>query len=144
VAVLRRDGAIIAFASMMSTDLKEEISIDLMRFSRAAPAGAMEYLLLRLMLLCKEQGYQRFNLGMAPLAGLSDSNAASIWHRVGRAVYDHGDRFYNFSGLRAFKSKFQPRWEARYMAVSGGINPMLALADVTVLISGGLRGVVGK
>lgn len=144
VAVLRRDGAIIAFASMMSTDLKEEISIDLMRFSRVAPAGAMEYLLLRLMLLCKEQGYQRFNLGMAPLSGLSDSNAASMWHRVGRAVYEHGDRFYNFSGLRAFKSKFQPRWEARYMAVSGGINPMLALADVTVLISGGLRGVVGK
>ncbi|SNS46948.1 phosphatidylglycerol lysyltransferase [Azospirillum sp. RU38E] len=144
VAVLRRDGAIVAFANLMSTDLKEEISIDLMRFSRAAPPGAMEYLLLRLILLCKEQGYQRFNLGMAPLAGLSDSNAASIWHRVGRAVYDHGDRFYNFSGLRAFKSKFQPRWEARYMAVSGGINPMLALADVTVLISGGLRGVVGK
>jgi phosphatidylglycerol lysyltransferase len=30
------------------------------------------------------------------------------------------------------------------MAVPGGLNPMLALADITVLIAGGLRGVVGK
>jgi phosphatidylglycerol lysyltransferase len=30
------------------------------------------------------------------------------------------------------------------MAVSGGMSPALALADVTVLISGGLKGVVGK
>lgn len=144
VGVLRREGRIVAFASLMLTDAHEEASVDLMRFSSAASPGAMEYLLLRLILHFKEAGYQRFNLGMAPLSGLSASSAATIWHRVGRTVYEHGDRFYNFSGLRAFKAKFQPHWEARYMAVSGGINPMLALADVTVLISGGLRGVVGK
>lgn len=144
VGILRAQGRIVAFASLMMTEQAEEVSIDLMRFAPDAPAGAMEYLLLRLILLFKEQGYQRFNLGMAPLSGLSQSSAATLWHRVGRAVYTHGDRFYNFTGLRAFKSKFQPHWEPRYMAVSGGINPMLALADVTVLISGGLRGVVGK
>lgn len=144
VAVLRKDGRIIAFASLMLTGLKAEASIDLMRFAGEAPPGAMDYLFLRLLFHFKEQGYGRFSLGMAPLSGLSESSAASLWHRVGRAVFDHGDRFYNFAGLHSFKAKFQPVWEARYLAVAGGINPMLALTDVTVLISGGWRGVVAK
>ncbi len=144
VAVLRLEGRIVTFASLMLTHLKEEASIDLMRFSRDAPAGCMEYLLLRLILHFKEQGYGHFSLGMAPLAGLPDSDAATLWHRVGRTVFDHGDRFYNFTGLRNFKAKFQPVWRPRYMAVAGGLNPMLALTDVTVLIGGGWRGVVAK
>jgi phosphatidylglycerol lysyltransferase len=143
VAVLRRDGQVVAFASLMLTGQAEEASIDLMRFSSKAPPAVMEYLLMRLILMFKEQGYKRFNLGMAPLSGLSAS-AVGLWQQVGRAVYERGDRFYNFSGLRTFKSKFGPEWEARYMAVPGGLNPMLALADITVLIAGGLRGVVGK
>lgn len=143
VAVLRQEGRIVAFVSLMATDIPREMGVDLMRFSSQAPAAAMEFLLVRLMLICKEQGYHYLNLGMAPLSGLS-ANAVGLWQQVGRAVYEGGERFYNFSGLRAFKSKFGPEWEARYMAVPGGLNPMLALADVTVLIAGGLRGVVGK
>ncbi|MCM8565381.1 bifunctional lysylphosphatidylglycerol flippase/synthetase MprF [Thauera linaloolentis] len=144
VAVLRREGRIIAFASLLLTGLKEEASIDLMRFAPDAPNGTMEVLLLRLLMYFQDTGYKCFSLGMAPLSGLSPSTAAPIWHRVGRAVFEHGERFYNFSGLRAFKAKFQPDWQARYLAVAGGINPMLALADITVLISGGLKGVIGK
>ncbi|MFY8092365.1 MAG: bifunctional lysylphosphatidylglycerol flippase/synthetase MprF [Niveispirillum sp.] len=143
VAVLRLRGRIVAFASLMMTGQRQEASIDLMRFSSDAPPAVMEYLLLRLIQHFKAEGYGHFNLGMAPLSGLSAS-AVGLWQQVGHAVYERGDRFYNFSGLRAFKSKFGPGWEARYMAVPGGLNPMLALADITVLIAGGLRGVVGK
>lgn len=144
VAVLRREGRIIAFATLMLTNLKEEASIDLMRFLPDAPNGVMEVLLLKLILHFQAEGYGWFTLGMAPLSGLSDSEAAPMWHLVGRAVFDHGEWFYNFSGLRTFKAKFLPEWQPRYLAVAGGINPMLALADVTVLISGGLKGVIGK
>ena len=144
VALLRQEGRIVAFTTLLLTDLREECSIDLMRFAPDAPNGTMEILLLRLILHFKDAGYACFNLGMAPLSGLSTSAAAPIWHRVGRTVFEHGERFYNFSGLRAFKAKFQPEWQARYLAVAGGINPMLALADITVLISGGLKGVIGK
>jgi phosphatidylglycerol lysyltransferase len=104
----------------------------------------MDILLARLMFHYKEVGYDWFILGMAPLSGLSDSEAAPIWHHVGREVFEHGEWFYNFSGLRAFKAKFQPEWQARYLAVPGGVNPMMALADITVLIGGGLKGVIGK
>ncbi len=142
VAVLRRDGAIVAFATAQLTSLKEEASVDLMRFGPDAPGGAMEFLFTRLIEHFRDEGYQWFSLGMAPLSGFSASPAAPVWHRIGSAVFEHGERFYNFRGLRAFKAKFQPVWRPRYMAVSG--SPALALADVTLLISGGLRGVVGK
>lgn len=144
VAVLTREGRIVAFANLLLTGLKDEASIDLMRFVPEAPNGVMEVLLTRLMLHFRAAGYASFNLGMAPLSGLSASAAAPVWHRVGRAVFAHGERFYNFAGLRAFKAKFRPEWQPRYLAVGGGINPMLALTDIAVLIGGGLRGVMGK
>jgi phosphatidylglycerol lysyltransferase len=104
----------------------------------------MEVLFARLLMHFKQEGYKWFSLGMAPLAGLSGNPAAPIWHRVGRAAYDHGEAFYNFRGLRAFKNKFDPIWTARYMAVASGLSPLLAIADVTVLIGGGIRGVISK
>jgi phosphatidylglycerol lysyltransferase len=144
VAVLKRQGRIIAFANIFTTALKEDATVDLMRFDPAAPNGAMELLFARLLLYFKQEGYKWFSLGMAPLAGLSENPAAPMWHRMGRAAFDHGEAFYNFRGLRAFKNKFDPVWSARYMAVAGGRSPLLAIADVTVLISGGIRGVIAK
>jgi phosphatidylglycerol lysyltransferase len=144
VAVLKRHGRILAFANVMTTGLKDEATVDLMRFDPEAPNGSMEVLFARLLLHFKQEGYGWFSLGMAPLAGLSGSPVAPIWHRVGKAAFDHGEALYNFRGLRAFKNKFDPVWSARYMAVAGGLSPLLAIADVTVLISGGIRGVISK
>jgi phosphatidylglycerol lysyltransferase len=144
VAVVRQDGVVVAFATLMLTEATSEARIDLIRYLPEAPKGVMDILLARLMFHYKEVGYDWFILGMAPLSGLSDSEAAPIWHHVGREVFEHGEWFYNFSGLRAFKAKFQPEWQARYLAVPGGVNPMMALADITVLIGGGLKGVIGK
>ncbi|BBE71642.1 bifunctional lysylphosphatidylglycerol flippase/synthetase MprF [Oharaeibacter diazotrophicus] len=144
VALLRRGEEVLAFANLLTTDLKEEATIDLMRFAPGAPNGAMEVLFAKILLHFQAEGYAWFSLGMAPLSGLSENPVAPLWHRVGRAAFDHGEAFYNFHGLRAFKSKFDPIWTPRYMAVAGGLNPVLALADVTVLISGGLKGVIAK
>lgn len=144
VAVLKRDGKIYAFANLMLTEGKEQVAIDLMRFLPTAPNGTMELLFTRMLLHFKAEGYRAFSLGMAPLSGLSDNPAAPLWHMLGRAAYDHGEKFYNFHGLRAFKAKFDPDWHPRYMVVAGGLNPLLALADVTFVIGGGLKGVVSK
>lgn len=144
VAVLRDQGRIVAFVTLMTTGTKEDAALDLMRFAPDAPKGAMEVLLLNLMEWARDDGHRWLSLGMAPLAGLPGGEAAPLWYRVGRMVFDHGEWFYNFTGLRAFKSKFQPQWRPRYLAVGGGVNPMLALADITVLISGGLKGLIGK
>ncbi|HBG50777.1 MAG TPA: hypothetical protein DDW89_03055, partial [Gammaproteobacteria bacterium] len=86
----------------------------------------------------------RFGLGMAPLAGMAQHERAPAWQQAGRLVYEHGERYYNFQGVRRFKEKFNPVWEPRYLAAPGGMAPLLALADVATLIGGGLRGVITK
>lgn len=30
-------------------------------------------------------------------------------------LYEHLNQFYNFKGLHAYKEKFRPRWEPRYL-----------------------------
>ena len=144
VAILKYEGRIVAFANVLVTAAREEGSVDLMRFSPDAPRGAMDFLFARLMEHLKAQGYRRFNLGMAPLSGMSSRRTAPVWDRAGRTFYEHGERFYNFKGLRAFKSKFHPHWQPRYLVASGGLNPILALMDATFLIGGGLKGVIKK
>jgi phosphatidylglycerol lysyltransferase len=144
VALLRQNGRIVAFATLLVTDMKIEGSVDLMRFVPDAPKGSMDFLFVRIIEYLRDEGFQTFNLGMAPLSGMSKRESAPVWDRLGGVIFEHAERFYNFKGLKAYKSKFAPRWEARYIAVSGNASPVMAIMDVTVLIGGGLRGVVGK
>ncbi len=144
IGILRLEGRIVAFANILITDACAEGTIDLMRFLPEAPKGSMDFLFVSLMEYLRDRGFKRFNLGMAPLAGLSERRSSPVWDKVGRTVFEHGERFYNFKGLKAFKSKFHPQWEPRYMAAGGGINPVLALMDATFLIGGGVKGIVKK
>jgi phosphatidylglycerol lysyltransferase len=144
VGILKKDGGIVAFANILITAAKDEGTIDLMRFAPDAPKGSMDFLFVQIMEYLRSEGFSHFNLGMAPLSGMSKREAAPVWDRIGSTVFEHGERFYNFKGLRAFKSKFHPQWQPRYLAVSGGGNPMIALVDATLLIGGGLKGVVRK
>ncbi len=144
IALVRAGGRSVAFASLMTTDVTEEASIDLMRHLPDAPNGTMDFLFAKLLLHFQAQGFKRFGLGMAPLSGMAQHALAPRWHRMGRLLFAHGENFYNFQGLRAFKEKFTPQWEARYLAAPGGVTPVFVLADIAALISGGLRGVVAK
>ena len=136
VALLRQEGRPVAFATIMTTDLQEEATVGLMRHRAEASRYAMEYLFIRLILHFKEQGYRSFSLGMAPLSGLGTHRLAPRWHRIGRLIWTHGRRSYNFQGLRTFKNKFEPDWEPRYLAASGRLGAYLALADIARLASG--------
>ena len=144
VAVVRRADVIVAFATLLCPPLHDEVSIDLMRHLPACPNGTMDFLFVRLLLHCQAAGFARFDLGMAPMSGMMAHPLATRWHRLGRLVFEHGERFYNFRGLRSFKDKFDPQWEPRYLAAPGGLAPLLALTDTAALISGGLRGLIAK
>ena len=67
-----------------------------------------------------------------------------LWAKVGRFVYGHGESFYNFQGLRAYKEKFDPVWEPRYLAYPGGLALPRIVADVSALIAGGYRRIFSK
>lgn len=144
VGVVEHGGAIQAFANVWPGARSQELSMDLMRFSSDAPKGVMEALLVHLMLWGKAEGYHRFSLGMAPLSGFEQSPVASLWQRVGAFLYEHGEAVYGFQGLRAFKDKFNPTWEPRYLAYPGGLRLPRVLADTSALIAGGYRRILVK
>ena len=140
VAVVRCGGDVVAFANLWLAGGREEVAPDLMRYGEAAPPGVMDYLFIELMRWGAGQGFRWMNLGMTPLAGLETRRLAPAWNRVAGLLYEHGERAYNFAGLRAYKEKFQPQWQGRYLATRRRRDIAVALLDATVLISGGLRG----
>jgi len=127
----------------MTTDTKGDASVDLMRHVPAAPPGTMDVLLVRLLLHFQSEGYRHFDLGMAPLSGIAEHALAPHWHRLARLLFEHGESFYNFRGVRSFKDKFSPIWEPRYLATTG-MTPLAALTNVAALVGGGLKGVFAK
>jgi phosphatidylglycerol lysyltransferase len=136
LALLRKGAGIIAFANIWRSANREEFSIDLMRYLPDAPGCTMRALFLELILEAQREGFRWFNLGMAPLAGLQRHRLAPLWHRVGRLLFDHGERFYGFEGLRRFKQDFDPVWRPRYLCCAPGLAALaVALGDVARLIA---------
>ncbi len=143
-AVVERAGQVVAFANIWRAGARWELSVDLMRYSDAAPKSVIDFLLVECMAWGRSEGYRWFNLGMAPLSGLEEHPLAPAWHKLGRLVQRYGEEFYHFEGLRKFKEKFEPVWRPRYLAAPGGLSMAGAMLDVTNLISGGSRRVVDQ
>jgi phosphatidylglycerol lysyltransferase len=144
IAVVHREGRILAFANIMRPGSGKRISIDLMRYLPEAANGMMEFLFIELMHYYRTQGAEEFSLGMVPLAGLEARHGTRLWSRFGSLLFRHGGVFYNFEGLRAFKQKFHSTWRTRYLAVPGGTSPLVALKDVAMVVSGGPAGLIRK
>jgi phosphatidylglycerol lysyltransferase len=143
-AVMRHEGHIVAFANIWRSGGMNEMSVDLMRYRPGVSKILMDALFVRLLFYAKSEGYRWFNLGAAPLSGLSGHALASRWNRLGTFLFRHGDEFYNFEGLRAFKQKFSPVWTPHYLACPGGLNIPQVLLDVNTLISGGIGRIIGS
>ena len=144
IAVVRRHEQVVAFATLFLAGTKQEVTVDLMRYASDAPPNVMSYLFVHLMLWAKDQGFQWFDLGMAPLSGLESRAFAPLWNRIGSFVFRQGESFYNFQGLREYKDRFDPVWEPRYLVSPGGLALPFILTDIASLIGGGIQGVFAK
>jgi phosphatidylglycerol lysyltransferase len=90
----------------------------------------MDFLFISMLQHFQERGYDTFNFGLSALSGVGDSKESYKLERVLHYLYEHLNRFYNFQGLHAYKEKFRPRWEPRYL-----VYPSLtALPDVVVAL----------
>jgi phosphatidylglycerol lysyltransferase len=143
-AVVRLDGRIVAFATLWTTAARTAFSIDLMRYSDAAPKDVMDFLFVELLLWGRRQGYAAFEFGMAPLAGLEDRPLAPIMSRVGRLLFERGEEVYNFRGVRRYKDKYDPIWQPRYIAAARKWSIPMLIADVGLLSSGGMAGLTRR
>lgn len=144
VALVRRQGRLLGFATLLAPGSGAHLAVDLMRY-RPEERGMMEFIFVSLLEHFRDAGALTLSLGVAPLSGLQTRPGARLWTRFGALIFRHGGPLYNFEGLRAFKQKFRPDWQPRFIAVQGGTQPLLwVLTDATVLIAGGVRGIVGK
>jgi lysylphosphatidylglycerol synthetase-like protein (DUF2156 family) len=144
VALVRVDGRPAAFATLWTTAARGAYSMDLMRYADDAPKNIMDYLFVELIAWGRLQGYQAFEFGMAPLAGLEDRPLAPIMSRVGNLLFERGEEIYNFQGVRRYKDKYDPVWQPRYIAAPHKWAIPLLLADVGLLSSGGVAGLAKR
>ncbi|NIZ12742.1 bifunctional lysylphosphatidylglycerol flippase/synthetase MprF [Phaeobacter sp. HF9A] len=138
----RETGQIAAFANLLQGANRHEISVDLMRYDPTGPKIAMDALFVELMVWAADQGFHWFCLGAAPFSGIENRQLSSLWNRIGGFIYDYGDHFYHFEGLRSFKEKFDPVWTPNYLASPRGLAAPRILYEVNLLVSGGFKGLI--
>jgi phosphatidylglycerol lysyltransferase len=129
LAAVNKEGTVLAFVNVILSHPGKEVTGDLMRRRIDTPNGIMDYLFVKLFLYCKEQGYERFNLGMAPMAGFQEREEATAEERAIHSFFQQLNFLFSFRGLRFYKAKFATRWEPRYLIYRHAVElPRLALA----------------
>lgn len=122
-------GKVLAFMNLVPSFCPKEATIDLMRHRRDAPNGVMDFLFVRLFERCKGKGFERFNLGMAPMAGFQEREDAAIEERAIHTFFQQLNFLFSFSGIRQYKAKFATFWEPRYAVYRSPLDlPRLARA----------------
>jgi phosphatidylglycerol lysyltransferase len=91
-------------------------------------------MLLRLLRIARGRGVRRFDLGLTPTPDLAAENLSPTWRRVTPLLFKFGDHIRDFDALRAFKTRFSPTFEPRYLACTAGFALPHILLDVTALI----------
>ncbi|NJM96160.1 MAG: DUF2156 domain-containing protein [Phormidesmis sp. RL_2_1] len=120
----------VAFANIVPEYQTKEATIDLMRHQAEIERGTMDFLFVSMLQHFKALNYEGFNLGLAALSGVGETGESTRIEKGMHYLYEHLNQFYNFQGLRAYKDKFHPHWESRYI-----VYPRLAaLPNVAVAL----------
>jgi len=134
VALLRDEtGQVVAFITLLRGN--DTVSIDLMRSHGEAPPGSIEVLILHVIEWARSNDYAHVGLGMAPLASVGEHTFAYWPERIAADIFENISYIYPFSGLRQFKRKFTPTWEARYLAIRKRRKLLPSLLRTARLIS---------
>lgn len=129
-----KDGVIVAFLNLIPSFKKLEIGIDLMRKSRNAPSGVMDYLFISAILHLQAQNYHTLNIGMAPMSGFQAHEKAAIAELAVHSIFQRLNFLFNYVGLKVFKEKFADHWEPKYL-IYKKVNelPKLAISIKNIL-----------
>jgi len=129
--VYDRNGHMVAFANAVRSFDPGQATIDLMRYVKNSETGTMDMLMMSIIGQLAIDEVKEFSLGLAPLAGVGENPERTVEERVigymGRAGFGR----FSYEGLRKFKDKFEPDWQARYLLYERG---PVGLARATVAV----------
>ncbi len=139
LALVWKEGHVVAFANVLTTNHKDELAVDLLRSAVDSPAFLEDYLVLELMQWAREKGYKGFNLGCAPLLEVEETPLAPYKDQVAGILspYAHATLL---PEIRKDKERFNPEWVPKYLATSGTLPLNVALNNIRSLINKGHRG----
>ena len=135
IAIIKnKEGEIKGFSNLMPMyDNNETLSIDLMRFNDTCN-GIMDFIFVNLFIYAKENGYKKFNMGLAPLSNVGESKHAFLNERIAQQLYTHSKKIYSFEGLKRFKEKYCTLWEPRYFAYRKNSNILGIIISFLLMI----------
>jgi phosphatidylglycerol lysyltransferase len=113
ITVENAEEKIVAFLNVIPDYAKGEGTYDLIRKTRDAPNGVIDFILVELFKYLKETGCSSVNIGFAPLSGLDDPQ--NLTERSMKFAYEKIRSFSHYKGLRDAKDKFSPEWHNKYL-----------------------------
>lgn len=113
IIVENTEEKIVAFLNIIPEYIEGEATYDLMRKTKDAPNGVMDFLLTELFSYLKSQQYTHVNLGFAPMSGINDPH--TFPERSMKFAYQKIKSFSHYKGLREYKEKFEPVWYNKYL-----------------------------
>jgi phosphatidylglycerol lysyltransferase len=137
VACVRAEGCVVVAGVVARSAGNAELSLETVRCTGDSPRGAVEFLFLEAMLWGAARGFRRFDLGLVPPRRIERRQERSRWHRIGTALYRHGELFPDFAELRRAKERFHPRWEPRFVCSHRNLPIARALPDIAQLAARG-------
>ncbi|MCE5299500.1 MAG: phosphatidylglycerol lysyltransferase domain-containing protein [Spirochaetia bacterium] len=133
IASVYRDGRMTAFANILASGDMEEITVDMLRYSRGLDDSIEDYMNYMILLWGKENHYAFFNLGLTPLGSPEFGAYSPPSDRAGAALFNYGSRFHNARALRAEREKFSPVWHPRYIACSSFLDVPSIFSEIAIL-----------
>jgi phosphatidylglycerol lysyltransferase len=131
---LGQNGEVQAFVTWTPLYASNGWALDNLRRGPETVPGTMEYLIAASVEWGRQRGYHHMSLSLAPLSGLHDelqdlatvprlrrwriSSSARLLQRSAAYLHRRGLLLSSYRSLYAFKGKFQPVWEPRYLVIA--------------------------
>ncbi|MGE5425425.1 MAG: phosphatidylglycerol lysyltransferase domain-containing protein [Syntrophothermus sp.] len=116
ITVENAEELVIAFLNIIPDFAPGEGTYDLIRKTKEAPHGVLEFLLIELFKHLRSQNLKRADIGFVPLSGIK--TPSTVGERSLKFAYEKLRPFSHYKRMRYFREKFFPEWENRYLVYS--------------------------
>ena len=132
ITVENAEEKVVAFLNIIPDYVKGEGTFDLLRKTKDAPNGIMDFILIELFNHFKSEKYFAVNIGFAPMSGLDDAH--TFPEKSMKFAYEKIKSFSHYKGMRDFKDKFSPTWHNKYLIYTHDYDLLQVPAVLTKII----------